>query len=44
MTTINFFTNSEELKSITSAVRATITAPFFGNNVKEIKKDRKSVV
>lgn len=37
MTTINFFTNSEELKSITSAVRATITAPFFGNNVKEIK-------
>lgn len=37
MATIEFFTNSEELKSITSAVRATITAPFFGNNVKIIK-------
>lgn len=37
MTTVEFFTNSEELKSITSAVRATLTAPFFGNNVKEIK-------
>lgn len=37
MSTIEFFTNSDELKSITSAVRATITAPFFGNNVKTIK-------
>lgn len=37
MATVEFFTNSEELKSITSAVRATITAPFFGNNVKIIK-------
>lgn len=37
MSTVEFFTNSEELKSITSAVRATLTAPFFGNNVKEIK-------
>lgn len=37
MSTVEFFTNSEELKSITSAVRATITAPFFGNNVKAIK-------
>ena len=37
MSTIEFFTNSEELKSITSAVRATITAPFFGNNVTSIK-------
>lgn len=37
MSTIEFFTNSEELKSTTSAVRATITAPFFGNNVKEVK-------
>lgn len=37
MATIEFFTNSEELKSITSALRATITAPFFGNNVKTIK-------
>lgn len=37
MSTLEFFTNSEELKSITSAVRATITAPFFGNNVKEVR-------
>lgn len=37
MATVEFFTNSEELKSITSAVRATLTAPFFGNNVKPIK-------
>lgn len=37
MSGINLFTNSEELKSITSAVRATITAPFFGNNVEEVK-------
>lgn len=37
MSTVEFFTNSEELKSLTSAVRATITAPFFGNNVKEIE-------
>jgi len=37
MSTIEFFTNSDELKSITSAARATITAPFFGNNVKSIK-------
>lgn len=37
MSTIEFFTNSEELKATTSAVRATLTAPFFGNNVKKIK-------
>lgn len=37
MSTIEFFTNSQELKATTSAARATITAPFFGNNVKEIK-------
>lgn len=37
MSTLDFFTNSEELKETTSAVRATITAPFFGNNVKEVK-------
>lgn len=37
MATIDFFTDSEELKNITSNVRATITAPFFGNNVKTIK-------
>lgn len=38
MGTIEFFTNSDELKSITSAARATLTAPFFGNNVQEIKE------
>lgn len=37
MSTVEFFTNSQELKEITSAARATITAPFFGNNLKEIK-------
>lgn len=37
MSTIEFFTNSEELKATTSAVRATLTAPFFGNNVKLVK-------
>ena len=37
MTTKEFFTNSEELKQMMSAARATITAPFFGNNVEEIK-------
>lgn len=37
MTTLEFFTSSEELKVITSAARATLTAPFFGNNVKTIK-------
>ncbi len=37
MTTKEFFTTSEELKKITSAARATLTAPFFGNNVEEIK-------
>ena len=37
MSTIEFFTNSEELKSIMSAARATITAPFFGNNVEPVK-------
>ncbi|MBQ2872240.1 phosphoenolpyruvate carboxykinase (ATP) [bacterium] len=37
MSTKEFFTNSEELKQIMSAARATITAPFFGNNVEEVK-------
>ncbi|HNW26405.1 MAG TPA: phosphoenolpyruvate carboxykinase (ATP) [Candidatus Gastranaerophilaceae bacterium] len=37
MSTIEFFTDSEELKSITSAARATLTAPFFANNIKEIR-------
>ncbi|MDD3437351.1 MAG: phosphoenolpyruvate carboxykinase (ATP) [Candidatus Gastranaerophilales bacterium] len=36
MATIEFFRDSGELKATTSAVRATITAPFFGNNVKQI--------
>lgn len=37
MSTIEFFTSSDELKSIMSAARATITAPFFGNNVEPVK-------
>ena len=37
MATVGCFTTSEELKEITSAARATLTAPFFGNNVKPIK-------
>jgi len=37
MSTIEFYEDSETLKSIISATRATITAPFFGNNVEEIK-------
>ncbi len=37
MSTVEFFTNSEDLKKIMSAARATITAPFFGNNVEEVK-------
>lgn len=44
MTTIDFFTNSEELKQITSAVRATITAPFFGNNVTTVKDLREAYI
>lgn len=37
MTTKEFFTDSEELKKLMSAARATITAPFFGNNVEKIE-------
>ena len=37
MSTKEFFTSSEELKELMSAARATITAPFFGNNVEEVK-------
>jgi hypothetical protein len=37
MSTIEQFTNSEELKKIFSAARATITAPFFGNNVEHVQ-------
>ncbi len=37
MSTVEFFTNSEELKKFFSSARATITAPFFGNNVKGVQ-------
>lgn len=37
MASIEYINDSQELKSITSAIRATISAPFYGNNVKEIK-------
>ena len=37
MSTKEFFTSSEELKQMMSAARATITAPFFANNVEEVK-------
>lgn len=37
MSGIEYFTNNEDLKKHISATRATITAPFFGNNVKEVK-------
>ena len=37
MTTKEFFTSSEELKQLFSAARATITAPFFGNNVEHVQ-------
>ena len=37
MSTVEFFTNSEELKKLYSAARATITAPFFGNNVEHVQ-------
>lgn len=37
MSTVEFFTNSEELKKLYSAAKATITAPFFGNNVEPVK-------
>jgi len=36
MSTIEYLTSSEEIKSITSAVRTTLQSAFFGNNVKEI--------
>ena len=37
MSTIEYFSNSEELHSIMSPARATLTAPFFGNNVEQVK-------
>ncbi|HSA06083.1 MAG TPA: phosphoenolpyruvate carboxykinase (ATP) [Candidatus Gastranaerophilales bacterium] len=36
MTTSEYFTNSEELKKISSAARLTIQTAFFGNNVEKI--------
>ena len=37
MSTVEYFTNSEELKKLYSSARATITAPFYGNNVEHVK-------
>lgn len=37
MSTKEFFTNSEELKKLYSAAKATISAPFYGNNVEHVK-------
>ena len=37
MSGIQYFTDNESFKKHISATRATITAPFFGNNVREIK-------
>ena len=37
MATKEFFSTSQDLKKMMSAARATIIAPFFGNNVEEIK-------
>ncbi|MBE7704800.1 MAG: phosphoenolpyruvate carboxykinase (ATP) [Cyanobacteria bacterium SIG29] len=37
MSTIEYFSNSEELHKIMSPARATLTAPFFGNNVENVK-------
>ena len=33
MATKEFFESSEELKKLYSSAKATITAPFYGNNV-----------
>lgn len=37
MATIEFFSDSEQLKSLMSSARATIMAPFFANNAEEVK-------
>lgn len=37
MATKEFFTSNEDLKTMVSSARATITAPFFANNVEKIK-------
>ncbi len=42
MGTIEFYTNNEELKKITSAVRSTIQAAFFGNNVEQLNSVEKA--
>ena len=36
MSTIEYLTNPEEFKSVTSAVRTTLQSAFFGNNVEKI--------
>lgn len=37
MATKEFFNTTEEVKKLYSSARATITAPFYGNNVEEVK-------
>jgi len=37
MSTVEYFSNSDELKELWSAARATLTAPFFGNNVEHVQ-------
>lgn len=37
MSTIEFFTTSQEFKKITSSARSTIQSAFFGNNVEQVK-------
>ena len=37
MATKEFFESSEELKKLYSSAKATITAPFYGNNVEVVK-------
>ena len=37
MATKEFFTTSEDIKKLYSSAKATITVPFYGNNVEEIK-------
>ncbi len=42
MSTIEYLSNPEEFKKITSAVRSTIQSAFFGNNVKKINTLREA--
>lgn len=37
MATKEFFNTTEEVKKLYSSARATITAPFYGNNIEEVK-------